>query len=89
MTKFFSIIKNSHLNKNQFKIITKSIMRLNKLHGIVNGVLYSGRRGFLCANAQKRLDKFVEFSYIAVNQLPKKNEHFSMLHSVFSSEFNS
>ena len=52
-------------------------MRLNVLPDVDNSVLYSGRRGFLCVSAQKRLDKFVEFSYIAVNQLPKKNEHFS------------
>jgi hypothetical protein len=43
------------------------------LDGITDNALSKDRRAFLCADAQKRLDKFVEFSYIAFNQLPKKS----------------
>lgn len=51
----------------------KTLTRTHEFDEITNSVLLKDRPCYLCANAQKRLDKFVEFSYIAVNQLPKKN----------------
>ena len=39
---------------------------------ITDNTLPEERCPFLCANAQKTLDKFIDFSYIACNQLPKK-----------------
>jgi hypothetical protein len=63
-------------------------MRTHELNGIGDNALPKDRLVFLCADAQKRLDKFADFSYIACNQLPKKLEPFHKLRSVSLSEFN-
>jgi hypothetical protein len=50
---------------------------MHELEGITDSTLPKDRRAFLCVNAQKRLDKFVEFSYIACNQFAEENGLFS------------